>query len=199
MLSPTDLVLKLIDLFLKLLDRKGRIDRDYFEQYVRPSFEAAETIFRNYHEILGEVRKRAQAGTPPDEIVRYLEDRRSEHLATRIRVRAILRERGSVDSLIGSNPRNGFEIGIWGLLLGGAGAFEEDPTINNSNPYARQSPHTILATIYARQTEDDRYFLFFVNSQLATLETAWKDVSEGYAKISGDLFPNPKRLEPRSD
>jgi len=191
-----DDALRLLESVLKLRDERQESRDRYFEHYVQPTYVAAEQVFRDYRALLADIQQKVESGETRENLIRFMEERRMQELPVRMRLRAILsqrdRESTVFDQRTGIIVRRGrFERGIWGLLLGGLGHFEEKEVFNWWNPYSRDR-HTLLSILYEMQrTDDNQVLLSRTWRQTEALDRAWQDVTLGFAELQARTYPAP--------
>jgi hypothetical protein len=195
-----DILLKLLDNVVKLVGIREKNHQDYFQRYVQPTFELAESVYRDYRLLLRDVRELVQRGGESAMIVRLLKDRREEFLPIRRRIEALVerrvRERGSSQ----------FEAGILAMLTGAVSAVnsghlltcEYVPRSRSILPEVRG--HTLLDLLEilehpggARIVDVPRRLLQAVDQKQYVIEQAWQLVVRGYAELHATTL-RPARL-----
>ena len=138
-----DLALTLADYLIKFLQKRDDTADEYFERYVTPAYEAAETVFSDYLTILTTLRERIIQREKPEELMNFLESERNRYLSRRMRLRAEIASRFNATRPMEELPM--FEKGILGILLGGVATFGQEHRVNN--PYFGYGNHTLLTLL----------------------------------------------------
>ena len=114
----------MIEIFLQLLEKliefRQKVtedERTYFTSYVQPTYEAAETIYRDYRSLLGQARRKITRCKTLAPVSRLLEQRREDYRPLRMRVRAMLEVR--------DDSWTQFERGVLALMTGSMSSFED--------------------------------------------------------------------------
>ena len=125
-----ELSLTLVDYMFKLVDKRLLRRRNRYATLIKPAFDAAETIHKDYLAIIRKVHQMAEDRRPLIEIQRFLDDRLTEFNPLRMEVRIFVErddfaEGPSFDDgspyrySILSESLSDFEKGVFGLLHGG--------------------------------------------------------------------------------
>jgi hypothetical protein len=208
-----DTFLKLIDYFVKLVDRRHESKRRYFERYAKPAFEAAQIVFEDYLKLLHSIKRKVETGKDIEEIIRYLEDGRIKYLPLRMKLRAAIfpklleasESRYSFDTdaarptprWLNTEGLSLFERGIAGVMRGGLAPFEDGYFfLDHYSEMARElsggGRHTVLDLLYIMSDssiEDRRgNVIERVNDQIKAIMLAWEDVVTGYAEIERQVL-----------
>ena len=203
-----DTFLKLIDYFVKLIDRRGESKGQYFEQFVKPAFKAAQTVFEDYLNLLHSIKRKIETGNDIEEIIRYLEDGRIKYLPLRMKLRATIyprllnasESRGPMIAdaarptprWLGTEGLTVFERGIAGVMRGGLAPFEDgyfflDKYSEMARELSGGGQHTVLDLLYIMSNssiEDRRSDVIRrVDDQIRAIEMAREDVVTGYTEI----------------
>jgi hypothetical protein len=193
-----ELLLKLIDLLTKAADEKEKDQQRYFDEFVRPTYAAAESIYRDYRSMLRELGCMVDRVDDPEPIIGFLDERREALKSARDGLRALVAKR------ISEGRGTRFETGVLGLMTGAMTAVEgpylETLAYDEEDGYIRPQvgPHTVLDIV---ETLKDRRADFPSNRQLvrramnyklAAVEEAWQDVVRGYADLHAATLPNTK-------
>jgi hypothetical protein len=146
-----ELSLTLVDYMFKLADKRSLKRRNRYATLIKPAFDAAETIYKDYLAIATKVHQMAEDRRPFRDIERFLEDRRTEFKPLRMKLRVFVEREDFAEgfSLDDSSPRryellsesqSDFEKGVFGLLHSGIQTVEVDGSLRK---YIRGG-HTIL-------------------------------------------------------
>ena len=196
-----DLALELFDYLIKLAESRDSKSRQRFDSVVKPAFEAAEIIYKDYLSILLEVRRMLDQRSRMSDVIRFLEDRRIQYKPVRMRLSNYLEFSGVFSGetsggelkqreaeLAMNLPE--FERGILGLLRGGIEITDKGGSLR---AYA-VGKHTILDLIsrlgWIEPTNDEfyGYALTDVRQMEKVLEDAFRLVVAGYAKEQGKFL-----------
>ena len=186
-----DTIIKLLGSLTKFAEVREKNREKFIDRYVEPVYRDAEAIYKDYSELLRDVRDKAARNRKIKPILTYLEEKRLEHYAERKKVRALLITQMKKGNL------TRFERGIWGLMMGSVTAFDEGHC--SFDPIGR-GDHTVLdvakyftekgATDITTEIRSD--MLLFVNSQIDGIEVAWTEVVEGYADLVSEGIPETR-------
>lgn len=183
-----DAAVKIVDRLIQLLSLQERNREKYFQNFVDPLFHDAELVVHDYIALFRELISQLEKGDSVSEIVKWLEERRLELLPVRIKLRAFLTHMSYDRQRKLEASMDRFQKGIWGLMKGGLSLVEEGHS--QLSEYGWQD-HTVLDLLYlwSQQpiAENRSRYIANAKAQLACIEEAWKDVSEGYARLKISL------------
>ena len=126
-----ELSLTLVDYMFKLVDKRLLRRRNRYATLIKPAFDAAETIYKDYLTIIRKVHQMAEDRRPLIEIQCFLDDRRTEFEPLRMEVRIFVEREDFAEGFsfvddgspyrysILSESLSDFEKGVFGLLHGG--------------------------------------------------------------------------------
>ncbi len=181
-----DAGIKIIDRLIQLATYRERKSKDYFNNYIDPLYKDSEIIVSDYLKLFQKLIHKIQDGEMEEELIRWLELHRIEHLPLRMKAKSMLR-RGHYRHLMHKSEHgeaDKFQEGIWRLMQGGL-ALVETGHVGDS------AGHTLLDMLYAfmdghsnRNAETRRLrYLEIAQFQMEYIQKAWKDISDGYAVI----------------
>jgi hypothetical protein len=182
-----DVILKLLDKFIKLGEVREANAQRYFDRYVTPLYLAAEIIYKDYSALLRDVRRRIETGRKTLPLIQFLERRRLKELPNRMKIRAILRK---------TPQRNWtwFEQGILGLIHGCVSDFDIYQSIY---PLEHRKDHTVYNLIHFIEQKGYEDLALYrpsllerVDHQIAGIDKAWEFVCQGYANLQSTTFSN---------
>lgn len=185
----------MLDVFLKLLEKlaafaelREKNREKFIDRYVAPLYNDAEIIYRDYSQLLRDIRKRAERAVKVAPLLKYIEDKRRANLTTRTKVRAVLTKCLEAKNL------SRFEMGIFGLMTGSMTALDEGHC--SFAPLAN-GDHTILDIVrrlanrgqselvpYTREN-----MLRYIDGQIKGIDSAWSEVVAGYADLMATVIP----------
>jgi hypothetical protein len=202
-----DLLIKLVESLHKLLDHKQTKALTYFHEYVQPTYDAAELVFKDYLKLFNDVKRMVEADQNSKEIIRFLEDRRGDHLPERAKLRELtfrkikntkannyyqdlLRLAYPVGDKQISSELNRFESGIILLLRGGVTHLESSPPSFLSG----SGSHAILDVLkyFEKRSGQDwnrNEYILLVEKQVGALMRAWEEVVSGYVELHEKAIP----------
>jgi hypothetical protein len=200
MLEMLDLLLKGVNLLSGWSQEKKRDRREEFDQYVRPTYETAEVIYRDYRSMLLKLQVMVEKVDDPRRIVRFLIRRREALKPARDLVSALVAKRVS--------ERRGrrFEAGVLGLIAGAMTSVDapylEVLDFDRHKGYVRAQVrhHTLLDIVQVLTRTDDfdsnrDLARQTVEYKLASIEDAWQNVVRGYAELHAATFSGARALE----
>ena len=188
-----DLFGQLISRFIQLAEIKTENRREYFDRYVEPTYQLAEAVYRDYIALLRDLELHIKREKSLEAIVRFLETRRLECLPIRMKLRAIMEERKRWE------PKNDFELGVWGLMYSSIGSFDVEtrPLLGGDHV---DSGHTILDVMnwivlsgQQRVCPIRDELLRVVRKIESRLNLDWQLTVEGYARLQSLTIPKIKR------
>lgn len=185
----------MLDLFTKLLERlvqfaevREKNREKFIDRFVTPLYQDAEIIYRDYSNLLRDIRKKTERAKRIAPLLKHMEDKRQIHLPTRTKVRALLRKRLEKKKL------TRFEMGIFGLMTGSLTSLDEGHCSFEPLGYG---DHTILdvakrlsfrgektLTPYSRSQ-----MLRYIDRQIKGIDSAWEEVVGGYAEFVTATIP----------
>jgi hypothetical protein len=183
-----------IEAALSLLDRLAAIIKlrsesraEYFESVIHPAYGDALVVVEDYFALVRELISRLEAGEDLTSVIRWLEERRMAYLPLRIKLRGSIVEMPHHSP--GVHSRDLFVKGIWGVMRGGL-ALSEDGHMP-ADEYG-QGNHTVLDFLYHLSASADkssvrRHCLARARWQLAALQRAWEDATQGYYECRDEL------------
>ena len=183
-----DSFVRLLGTITKLGEVREKNREKFIDRYVEPVYSDAEAIYKDYIVLLRAVRDKVKRNKKINPILKFLDEKRQENLATRTKVRALLKNRTKEGTL------TQFERGIWGLMMGSVTAFDDG---HCSFYPIHNGDHTVLNVakyLGGMDTTDinkkiRKDMLFFINRQIDGIELAWREVVEGYADLVSEGFP----------
>ena len=191
----------MLDLFIKLLDKLTEFakvrseDREKFiDRYVEPIYQDAETIYKDYSNLLRSIRSKVESEHKVEPILKYLEEKRQAHLPTRTKVRALLKKR------LQEKEITQFERGIWGLMMGSVTAFDEghyslEPVSWGDHTLLDIANRMIKRGVKDITPSERLHMLDFIDRQICGINGAWKEVVDGYAELRSLAIPKFKITE----
>ena len=187
-----DTFLKLISQVTKLLDYHDKKKKEYFELYVKPTYESDEVVYNDYINLMHDLENLINKSNKVQEIVHFLEQRRLENLSVRMKLRAVLKDREKHEN------RNRFEYGIMSLMTGTAGSYDRE-TSNMREQYNLDG-HNLLTIITwlidqgEPNVQDIRDNLLSLIKRIRKrIDKGWQFTVEGYAELQSTIIPNVRR------
>ena len=199
-----DAFVKLLDSVIKLVDLRQKNRREYFDQYVQPTFELAEAVYKDYRLLLRGLREMVRGGESVARIIDFLDARREELLPIRRRLSAFVARRAREGRAVE------FEAGILGLLSGASSALHDrhlieyvyEPTTRSLQQ--RTGSHTVLDLLQFLKEHSGRDIPGFkqrllraVDEQQGAIDQAWQSVLRGYADLHATRLPAPRVVRDR--
>jgi hypothetical protein len=189
-----ELALKLFDYAIKFLENRGATIDEYFNLYIQPTYEIAEKVFSDYWELLHVTKKIIKNENDLNKLIDFLEQGRIKYQPLRIRLRAEIKERYQYGELADLPP---FEKGVLGILMGSVAPFNDET--RNYTVYLT-GEHTLLDLCrtfnsYYGEGKGKESYLQTIDKQIIALETAWHDVTTGYAQYKAVVSPTPAKLK----
>jgi len=189
--------IKIIDRLIQLATYRERKSKEYFDVYVEPLYKDAEKIVSDYLKLFQKLIHKIKKGESEAEIIKWIEQRRVDHLPIRMKTKSLLKH---CDSRYYNRERNRvgidkFQDGILRVMRGGV-SLVEPGHISDSGA------HTVLDVLYAfmygryreeEQSEKERseFYLKCARRQMEYIQEAWKDAMEGYAELKAlNIKPN---------
>jgi hypothetical protein len=188
--------ISIIDRLIQLLTLKERDREKFFNNFVEPLYRDAEPVAKDYMGLLAELSHRLEKAESINDLIPWLEERRTSYQAVRMKIRAVLKnplfeEKGPVRE---PTPLLRFTTGIWALMRGGTSLVDNS---SDGGGYLRMPEygyinHTILALLERIRyvsgvdvIENSRKadLLRKVRDQQFAIESAWADVVRGYAEL----------------
>lgn len=129
-----------LDRLIRLLTVDERNREKYFQQFIDPLYKDAEAIMNDYVALLTELIELLKKTDSTEEVVGWIEQRRSKMLPLRIKVRALLNN-DTIDPKKVPEASRLFVKGLWGVMKGGISLVEEGHTPMREYGYG---DHTVL-------------------------------------------------------
>jgi hypothetical protein len=183
--------LAIIDRLIQLLTLRERDREKFFNNVIEPLYKDAEPVAKDYMALLAELAHRIK-DEPMEEVIGWLEQRRTAYQPVRMKLRALLEDPvyQELQPTPDPTPLQRFTFGIWRLMTGGARLTGREGYIRM--PEYGYHGHTILELIHRirlvwennqlseKQKEN---LLRKVQKQQLAIEGAWADVVKGYAEL----------------
>lgn len=182
-------ILSVIDRLIQLLSIKENLNEKQFENILKPLYEGAESIYRDYLKTFDDLETMIYNCVEEEKLIRFLEARRLEYLPVRMKVRAVLSKlRRSPRTGLGKQDR--FIEGIWYLMRGGIAISEPGYLVRLGTG---KEGLTLLDILYIflsmPSIEFDREWgMHSVEYQLLCLHDAWQAIVEGYAEKQNAIY-----------
>jgi hypothetical protein len=196
-----DPTLRLIDYLIKLVDARKLDNRHDFETLIEPVFKDAETVAKDYFQVLSELIRRIEKAEDIPPVIRWLEERRVAYLPVRMKMRAYLRgfSQRSLDGL-GNEVKpqvkglqDKFTSGIQALLSGGL-SLVEDGHIGVPGGISRHTLLDILIWDASKPFHSVKgSILERARRQEVAIHEAWADVVEGYTDLKAKAYGKKRR------
>ena len=182
-----DVAIRVIDRMIQLLKYRETERKAHFKELIEPLYNDAEIIVNDYLEMCGIILSKLNSKTPLEDIILWLEQRRTIHLALRIKIRAFM-DKTRPSKFLEYNMGQ-LERGILSILYGGHTLLEEERNVIQS--MYQPEHHTILsAMLYFStkpddRTEDEYYEICtqFTKRMQEHLSSAWADTSAAFAEM----------------
>jgi hypothetical protein len=188
--------LSIIDRLIQLLTLKERNREKFFNNFIEPLYRDAEPVAKDYMGLLAELSHRLERAESTDDLIPWLEERRTSYQAVRMKIRALLEnplfaEKPPVNE---PTPLLRFTTGIWALMRGGTSLVD---SFSDGGGYVRMAEygyfnHTVLSLLEqmrdvsgvdAIEKSRKEDLLRRVKRQQLVIESAWDDVVRGYAEL----------------
>jgi len=174
-----DAGISILDRLIQLLSTKEINDEKYFNNFIEPMYQDAETIVKDYISLFTELIERLKKDEDVIEVITWIEKRRMDFLPIRMKVRALLTEKNYNVEIAST-----FQKGIMGLMKGGLSFIEKGHA--QVREYG-MGDHTVLDLLYHCTDMPVSYnrekFIHNANRQLKCIQLAWEDVVKGYAEL----------------
>jgi hypothetical protein len=183
-----DAAIRVIDRLIQLLEYRETARKELFKELVDPLYKDAEIVANDYLEMCGILLSMLNTKNTFEEIISWLEQRRTAHLALRIKIRAFL-GRNYIPRFFEKNA-GPLEKAILRLLCSGHTLLEEERYVTELSKYQPEH-HTILSImLYFSSKEDSRteeehyeWCTTYVKRMQERLVSAWTEVSDEFAEM----------------
>jgi hypothetical protein len=177
----------LLDRLIQLSSIRERNGEKYFHSFIDPLYRDAEQVARDYMLLFAELVHRLSEAEHPDEVIEWLEERRTAFQPVRMKIRAFLDVPSTYDI---SDPTQRLVKGLWGLMKGTISFLEEGHGLTREYGFGG---HTVLDMMKRLKNQpmsagNRERFIDHARGQQMAIERAWEDVVRGYAKIKIEVL-----------
>jgi len=203
----------MIDINIDKLIKLVKLASDLFEsrsterkKYVEALYDCASAVYKDYIDLLSDLRQKVLRARKPEPLIRYLEQRRREILPLRKKLNAV------VSKHLERNPASKFDAGILGLMTGSVTVFDKRYfRIYNFDSERRivrahKGRHTVLDLLNKLKRHGGKsivsireQLLESIDNKIRCLDITWEDISQGYATYpysDSSLFKSLTRKMP---
>lgn len=178
--------LSIVDRLIQLATVREKNREKYFKAFIEPLYIDGEQIARDFMSLMAELIHRIRQAKDSNEIVQWLEERRTVYQPLRIKVRALIEDRFMAkENGKESDAMALFKMGLWGLMKGGASWAENGHALTGEYGYG---DHTVLDLLHRIDKPDlpkewRRVLTRHAVKQQKAMELAWRDVARAYADL----------------
>lgn len=193
---------------LNNLIKLGELASNHFElrsadrkKYLDAVYECASAVYRDYVDLLTDLRQKGTRARKPETLINFLEQRRRSLLPERKKLTAI------VSKHIERNPSSKFDAGIMGLITGSVTVFDQryfriyDFDAERRRVRAHTGRHTVLDLLNKLKGQKGKSIvpirkklLESIDHTLRCLDITWEDISQGYTNYSYSVSDKFKEL-----
>ena len=178
------------------------------EKYIEASYDYASAVYKDYINLLSNLRQKVLRARKPEPLMKFLEERRRELLPLRKKLKAVVSEH------LKRNPTSKFEAGIIGLMNGSVTVFDRryfriyQFDAEQRIVRAHRGSHTVLDLLTKLKRHEGEsvasirdQLLESIDNTIRCLDITWEDISEGYATYrysDSGLFKKLSRKVPNT-
>jgi len=199
-----DKLISLVELASVLFESRS-VER---KKYIDAVYDCASAVYKDYIDLLSNLRQKVLRARKPNTLIRFLEQRRREVLPLRKKLNAV------VSKHLERNPTSKFDAGILGLMNGSVTVFDKRYfriygfDAERRIIRAHKGRHTVLDLLNKLKQHEGKsvasirdQLLESIDNTMRCLDITWEDISQGYATYpysDSSLFKSLTRKMPNT-